>query len=53
MSLARSIGALVGRRALARTILGMTIYLILCRVVLTVFFLKKQDYALKAHPRHG
>ena len=37
VSVARSKGTLVSRRALADTILGMTIYFILCRIVLTVF----------------
>jgi len=35
VSVARSKGALVGRRALAGTILGMSTYFIMCRIVLS------------------
>jgi len=38
MSLARSKGTLVGRRALAGTILGVSTYFILSHIVPTVFF---------------
>ena len=38
VSVARSKGTLVSRRALVDTILGMTTCFILCRIVLTVFF---------------
>jgi hypothetical protein len=37
VSVARSKGALVGRRVLAGTTLGMSIYFILCRIVLSFF----------------